>query len=88
MVALDRMEKTASLAVIQAEWNDMLGAVIKFTGAPADVTTALEAGKQAAENFLAKAVGAVLMRPTEDAMRVIISPPNLILLSNKLSSST
>lgn len=75
MVALDRMEKTASLSVIQAEWNDMLGAVIKLTGTTSDVTAAVEAGKLAAEAFSAKAVGSVLMRPSEDALSVIISPP-------------
>ncbi len=75
MVALDRMQKTATLTVLQAEWNDMLGAVIKVTGLPADITSAIDSGKLAAENFLAKAVGTVLMRPSDEALKAIVSPP-------------
>jgi carbon dioxide concentrating mechanism protein CcmO len=77
MVALDRMQKTATLSVLQAEWNDMLGAVLKVTGLPADITAAIDAGKLAAENFLAKAVGTVLMRPSDEALKAIVSPPEI-----------
>jgi carbon dioxide concentrating mechanism protein CcmO len=74
MVSLDSMEKAAQVSVLQAEWNDMLGAVIKITGTTSDVVAAVEAGKAAAEHFLAKVVGTVLMRPAEEAIRAIMSP--------------
>jgi microcompartment protein CcmL/EutN len=75
MVAVDALQKAASVRVVQAEWNDMLGAVIKITGDAAATEAAIAAGKRAAEGFQAKVVGTVLMRPDDQALRAILSPP-------------
>ncbi len=74
MVALDALQKAADVRVLQAEWNDMLGAVIKLTGSSAATQTAIAAGQHAAEAFNAKAVSIVLQRPDAEALRAIMSP--------------
>ncbi len=74
MVALDALQKAADVRVLQAEWNDMLGAVIKVTGSSAATQTAMTAGQKAAETFNAKAVSIVLQRPDAEALRAIMSP--------------
>lgn len=74
MVALDQMEKGSKIQVLQAEWNDMLGAVLKITGSASDVRSAVNAGRASAENFQAKAVSSVLLRPSEEASKAIFSP--------------
>jgi carbon dioxide concentrating mechanism protein CcmO len=75
MVACDTMAKSAQVAVVQAEWNDMLGAVIKVVGTPSDVSTAVEAGARAAESMKQLRSSVWLHRPDPDALRAIISPP-------------
>jgi microcompartment protein CcmL/EutN len=85
IVALDQMAKAAHIDVIQAEWNDMLGSVIKITGSVSDVEAALEAGQQAATSFFPNApngntVIRSLLRPTAEALRAIISPPEFNVL--------
>jgi carbon dioxide concentrating mechanism protein CcmO len=67
MVALDSMEKSATIHVVQAELNDFLGTVIKIGGELADVSTAIEAGKRAAEAFGAKPITAILNNPEKSA---------------------
>jgi len=74
MVAVDALLKAADVRIIQAEWNDMLGAVIKVTGSAAATKVAIEAGHHAAEAFNAKAVSTVLLRPDTEALRAILSP--------------
>jgi carbon dioxide concentrating mechanism protein CcmO len=51
LVALDAMEKGASIQVIQAELNDFYGVVLKIRGGSADVRDALEAGRAVAERM-------------------------------------
>jgi microcompartment protein CcmL/EutN len=75
MVACDTMAKSARVAVVQAEWNDMLGAVIKVVGMPSDVSTAVEAGARAADSMKQLRSSVWLHRPDPDALRAIISPP-------------
>jgi len=79
MVALDTMDKTASVRVLQVESNDFYGVVLKVTGSQADVAAALASGKSAAEQMGGKPVGTVLNRPDERAWlalesKVEISP--------------
>jgi microcompartment protein CcmL/EutN len=79
MVALDAMDKTSGVRVLQAESNDFYGVVLKVTGSQADVVTAIAAGKSAAEPMRGKPVGTVLNRPDERAWpalesKVEISP--------------
>jgi len=79
MVALDQMAKAANVVLIQAEWNDMLGSVIKIAGSSSDVQSALQAGKVAASSFFPHAPNGnttilIINRPDEQALRAILSP--------------
>jgi len=82
LVALDRMSKAAELVVLQAEWNDMLGSVIKIAGSTSHVQAALEAGLEAANKMhpksdpasASKSIVRLINRPDEQALRAILSP--------------
>ncbi len=79
MVALDQMAKSANIVLIQAEWNDMLGSVIKIAGSASDVQSALQAGKIAASSFFPHGTNGntttlTINRPDEQALRAILSP--------------
>lgn len=74
MVACDAMDKAANIVVLQAEWNDMLGAVIKIAGSPSDVQSAVEAGARAAESMGQLRASHCIHRPDRDALRAIWSP--------------
>jgi microcompartment protein CcmL/EutN len=63
MVALDAMEKTACVRLMQVESNDFYGVVLKVTGSQADVAAAIAAGRAVAESMGGKPVGTVLNRP-------------------------
>jgi microcompartment protein CcmL/EutN len=75
MVACDAMAKSANVSVIQAEWNDMLGAVLKIFGSPSDVQAAIEAGAQAAKSMQQYRSSHLIHSPDRDALGAIISPP-------------
>ncbi len=75
MVALDRMEKTAEVRVVQCELNDLLGVVMKVVGPTAAVTTAIEAGREAAEAMGGRPIAHVIHRPEDKAWEAIQSPP-------------
>ena len=45
LVALDAMEKSGNIRVIQCELNDFCGVCTKIAGATAAVKTAIEAGR-------------------------------------------
>jgi microcompartment protein CcmL/EutN len=68
------MAKSATIEVVQAEWNDMLGAVIKISGTSSDVQSALAAGTEVAKQFLQFRAAQLINRPDEQALRAIISP--------------
>ena len=79
IVALDQMTKGARVQVIQAEWNDMLGSVIKIAGNNAEVEAALEAGAKVAAGFFPAAVNGntttrLLSKPDREALQAILSP--------------
>lgn len=82
IVAVDAMSKAASIRVIQAEWNDMLGSVIKIAGSTSHVQSALEAGFLVADsmhpktdsNSASKTLTRLINRPDEQAIRAILSP--------------
>jgi microcompartment protein CcmL/EutN len=79
LVALDQMLKTSNVQVLQAEWNDMLGSVIKVTGTTSDVESALQAGQRVAASFFPTAPRnntniLLIHNPDREAMRAILSP--------------
>lgn len=79
MVALDAMDKSSSIRVLQTESNDFYGVVLKILGSQAAVATAVAAGKATAERMGGKPVATVLSRPDSRAWpalesKVEISP--------------
>jgi carbon dioxide concentrating mechanism protein CcmO len=82
IVALDQMSKAAKIHVLQAEWNDMLGSVIKIAGSTSHVQSALQAGLEIAERMhpptdsssAKKSLVRLINRPDEQALRAILSP--------------
>jgi carbon dioxide concentrating mechanism protein CcmO len=67
MAVLDRMEKAASIELLQIEINDFYGTCIKVAGTPADVRAAIVAGKALAEAMHAACVSTVINAPDERA---------------------
>lgn len=63
MVALDVMDKTSEIRVLQAELNDFYGVVIKILGTTAAVRAALDAGLAAAREMGGKPISTMLNRP-------------------------
>lgn len=74
LVAVDVMEKTAAVRVLQCELNDFYGVCTKITGPVAAVRAAIAAGAKAAERMGGLPIGHVLDRADEEAQRAIISP--------------
>lgn len=62
IVALDAMEKAASFKLWQVELNDFLGTCIKILGDVDHVTTAIETGRQVAEQMQGNPVCTVIPR--------------------------
>jgi len=73
MVALDTMDKTSGVRLLQLESNDFYGVVLKVTGSQADVQAAVEAGKATAGRMGGKPIGTVLNRPDERAWAALES---------------
>jgi microcompartment protein CcmL/EutN len=102
MAALDTMDKTAGVRLLQTESNDFYGVVIKVTGPQAAVMAAISAGKAIAEQMGGKPVSTVLNRPEPRAWpalesKVEISPliqqpivktPNYEILGSTREGST
>ena len=88
IVALDRMAKAAQIVVLQAEWNDMLGSVIKIAGSTSHVQSALEAGLKVANSMhppatatsAPKSMVRMINRPDKQALRAILSPDEFSVL--------
>jgi microcompartment protein CcmL/EutN len=74
LAALDVMEKTAGVRVLQAELNDFLGVCIKLLGATDAVMTALEAGRKTAAQMGGRPVVDAIHRVDEQAWTAIRSP--------------
>lgn len=73
MVALDAMAKASDVRVIQVELNDMLGVIVKFSGALSHVEDAVATGLRVAAQMGGRPVGGVLKRPAESAMPALRS---------------
>jgi len=74
LVAVDVMEKSAHVRVVQCELNDLGGVCTKITGPTAAVQTAIERGRQSAEQMGGKPVAHVVTRPDRRAWSAIRSP--------------
>lgn len=75
LVALDLMEKSADVRLIQCEWNDLYGVCTKITGSTAAVATAIEAGRSIAQQMGGQPIAQVIRRSSAEAMKAMISPP-------------
>lgn len=67
MAVLDSMEKASGIDLLQIEINDLYGACIKVAGTPADVASALQAGKAMAEVMRVHCVSQVINAPDRRA---------------------
>jgi carbon dioxide concentrating mechanism protein CcmO len=74
LAALDRMEKSADVRVIQAELNDLYGVCLKIAGPTAAVHTAIEAGRATADSMGGQPIARVIDRVEPRAMAAIESP--------------
>lgn len=74
MVALDTMDKTAGIRLVQTESNDFFGVVLKVAGPVAAVQAAIAAGRSAADQMGGKPVGTVLNKPDDRAQKALQSP--------------
>lgn len=74
MVALDVMEKSAPIRVLQAELNDLLGVIVKIAGDPSSVETAVAAGHAAAVQMSKDVVSDVIHHVDPEAWKAIESP--------------
>lgn len=75
IVALDVMDKSAKIRVLQAELNDFYGVVIKILGDTAAVTAALDAGFRQAERMGGSPLRSLLPRPDSQAWTALVSQP-------------
>jgi carbon dioxide concentrating mechanism protein CcmO len=73
LLALDAMEKTTGIRLLQAELNDFLGVVLKLAGPTAAVKEAIEVGRHIAETMRGQPVATVLLRPDAEAWKGIDS---------------
>ncbi len=74
MVALDTMDKTAGIRLLQSESNDFYGVVLKVTGPVDAVGAAIAAGRSAADQMGGKPVSTVINKPDERAWAALMSP--------------
>jgi len=75
LAALDRMEKSGRIRLVQCELNDFLGVVTKIVGPTAAVETALREGREIAEQMGGRPVAQLIQRPDDRAWKGIQSPP-------------
>ncbi|GIW94583.1 MAG: hypothetical protein KatS3mg110_2624 [Pirellulaceae bacterium] len=69
LAALDTMEKSARIQVLEAELNDALGYVLKISGTVQDVATALAAGRAVAEKMGGRPVAHPITAPDSRAWK-------------------
>jgi microcompartment protein CcmL/EutN len=75
LAALDAMDKTAKIRVLQAELNDLYGICIKIQGTVAAVQAAIAAGAQLAAQFGGRPVVDIIPNPDPRAWPALASPP-------------
>jgi microcompartment protein CcmL/EutN len=73
MAAIDAMEKSARVRVLQCELNDFYGVSTKIAGAVAAVATAIEAGRRIAQQMGGRPVATAIPRPDQGAMGAILA---------------
>lgn len=74
LVALDAVDKSAEVKLLQVELNDLLGVIVKVTGRNAAVESAIEAGREKAEQMGVRCVAHVVNAPHPRAWAVMDAP--------------
>ncbi|MCL4781768.1 MAG: BMC domain-containing protein [Bryobacterales bacterium] len=67
MVVLDTLEKSAGVRLLQVEFNDLAGAMIKIAGPLGAVRTSLDAGKSLADAMQVRSTVLVIPNPAPEA---------------------
>jgi microcompartment protein CcmL/EutN len=75
LAALDAMDKTAKIRVLQAELNDLYGICIKIRGSVAAVQAAIAAGAELAAQFGGRPLVDIIPNPDPRAWPALTSPP-------------
>lgn len=63
MVVLDTLEKAANVRLLQVEFNDLAGAMMKIAGPLGDVRASIDAGRAMAETMQVKCACDVIANP-------------------------
>jgi carbon dioxide concentrating mechanism protein CcmO len=74
LAAVDAMEKSADVRVIQCELNDFYGVVTKIAGPVSAVSAAIDAGRSVAQAMGGQPVASVIPQSDPEALRAIVSP--------------
>ena len=77
LAAVDTMEKSANVRLIQCELNDLGGVCTKITGSTGAVHTAIQRGFQVAEQMGGRPVARVITKPHHGAWQAIYCPPEV-----------
>lgn len=75
MVVLDTLEKSAGVRLLQVEFNDLAGAMIKITGPLGAVRSSLDAGKAVADAMQVRSTVLVIPNPAPEARPSWDAPP-------------
>jgi len=67
MVVLDTLEKAANVRLLQVEFNDLAGAMMKIAGPLGAVRASIEAGRALAEAMQVSSTSTVIANPEERA---------------------
>jgi carbon dioxide concentrating mechanism protein CcmO len=77
VVALDAMTKSADVALLQVELNDLYGACIKIIGETGNVREAVAAGRAVADEMRVDCVADVIMAPDAAARAAYDAKPEV-----------
>src|SRR5688500_13567964 len=77
IVALDAMTKSADVALLQVELNDLYGACIKITGTASNVQAAVAAGRAGGEAMRVDVVTDVIVAPRRAARAAYEAKPEV-----------
>jgi microcompartment protein CcmL/EutN len=75
LVVLDRIHKSAAIELLQAELNDFYGYVLKVTGSPSSLRSAVDEAHRLARSMAAPCVATILDAPDQRAWPTIESKP-------------
>lgn len=67
MVVLDTLEKAANIRLLQVEFNDLAGAMMKIAGPLGDVRASIDAGRAMAETMQVRCTSDIIPNPSPEA---------------------